>query len=558
MSKPTARYKTGSTTEPTRTTGPNTRLSSNPTDRSPDDDPHSRPTDPKDARDFLETKGLLVPEGQTVNTNMAAACLYQIANISPGNTPRHVTTAIRSLALLLEDSVTDLATQSYHDGFQAELDNFTTKIRQLIEDAHEKIDTKIKSIPQSSTTNQPQHQSSNDHSSHTHLPGMTPTYSQMLTSTQPDVDPKMLAKYGIRRRQVMLDGIPKESELGQLSGKDLTAKINAALQAIQAGNGVRIRAATKQSRDGILIEMDSDIGAAWTKGDGNMTRLCKKLNDNATVRPRHYQLIALRAPLTAEPENKHFITEVLEANSLPTGTITAMRWAKPIYRRSPNQVTAHVILTVNDANEANRLLALGLYIANKKVEVQKCKTEPTRCLKCQGWNHYAKECTTNDDTCGKCAETGHRTKDCTSPLNRCVSCKTDDHASYDRNCPTLLRKQVEKDRNNPENTLPFIPTDAPWTWNKNSDKNSSQPERGTGPPPAIRYRPDTQRQRQEQTNSTQYDWDHSPLTPLASTDPATLYANWDPSSYTAPWDAQLPPPAPAPAPHIQEPTPGTK
>lgn len=541
MSRNTARNKAGSVAEPPRTSGPTTRLS---TDKTLGDDPQSTPTDPKEARDFLESKGLLVPEGQNINTNMAASCLYQIANISLSNTPRQVIMAIRSLALLLEESETGIATQTYHDGFQAELDNFTTEIQQLIVDAHEKIDAKIKSISLNTATTQPQRQYSNNPTSHTHTPGTALTYSQMLTSTQPDVDPKMLAKYGIRRRQIMLDGIPKDSELGQLSDKDLTTKINAALHALQAGDGVRIRAATKQSRGGILIEMDSDFGAAWTKGEGNMTGLCKRLNDNATVRPRHYQLIALRAPLSAEPEDKQFITEVQEANGLPMGTITAMRWAKPIYRRSPNQITAHIILTINDANEANRLLALGLYIANKKVDVQKCKTEPTRCLKCQGWNHFAKECIANDDTCGKCAEVGHRTKDCTSPFNRCVSCKSDDHASYDRNCPTLLRKQEVKDKNNPENVMPFIPTDAPWTWNKSGNKTSPQLDRGTGPPPTIRHRVGSQRQRNEQANNAQSDWELPPLTPLVSTDPAVVH--------TAPRDDH------PPAPHTQDPATRTK
>lgn len=102
--------------------------------------------------------------------------------------------------------------------------------------------------------------------------------------------------------------------------------------------------------------MDSDFGAAWTKGEGNMLKLCRKLNNNAMVRLQQYQLIALRAPLSAEPDEKQFLTEVQEANSMPPGTIMAMQWVKPIYRQSPNQITAHIILTINDANKANRLV----------------------------------------------------------------------------------------------------------------------------------------------------------------------------------------------------------
>ncbi|KAF8154925.1 hypothetical protein B0H34DRAFT_660643 [Crassisporium funariophilum] len=512
MSKPTARNRTPS--EPPRTAGPFTRQSNISFDKTLEEDTDNTFTDHYEARKYLESKRLLVPEGQNVTTNMAASCLYQIANAA-SNTPKPVVKAIRALAVLLEESETGIATQTYHDGFQAELDNFTSEIQQLIAHAHEKIDEKIESISLKTTT-QPQQQPNGSQNNRQGPPphGTAATYSQMLTSTQPDVDPRMLAKYGIRRRQVMLDGIPKESELGQLSDKELASKINTALQITQAGDGVRIRAATKQSKGGILIEMDSDYGAAWTKGAGNMARLCKRLNDKATVRPRLYQLIAFKAPLSAEPEEKQFITEVEEANGLPEGTITAMRWAKPIYRRSQKQISAHVLFTVNDANEANRLLALGLYIANKKVEVQKCKIEPIRCLKCQGWNHFARECNEKEDTCGTCAVTGHRTNECSNSFIGCVSCKTDDHTSYDRQCPTLLRKQEEKDRNIPENSMPFIQTDSPWTWNKSNSKNPPQAARNAGPPPEIIERAGTQKQRRAQANKAPGDWQPQPLPPL--------------------------------------------
>jgi len=182
-----------------------------------------------------------------------------------------------------------------------------------------------------------------------------------------------------------------------------------------------------------------------------------------------------------------------------------MRWAKPIARRKKNQRYAHVIITVSDADKANRILAMGLHMANKKVNVEKCKKEPIRCLKCQGWNHFAKECISKEDTCGHCGTKGHRTNLCQNEqVKHCVSCNSDDHTSYDRDCLTFKQKLADRDKTNPENDLPFIPTDAPWTWNKtkNSEAQKSA-ERGKQlPPMQILTQSGNQQERRRQRKET--------------------------------------------------------
>ena len=95
--------------------------------------------------------------------------------------------------------------------------------------------------------------------------------------------------------------------------------------------------------------------------------------------------------------------------------------------------------------------------------MEKVKREPTRCLKCQGWNHFAKDCNEEKNTCGSCAGE-HRSSSCLVNERQCVSCKTDNHASWSRSCPTFLRKIEEYNTRNPENSLQFFPTTDPWTW----------------------------------------------------------------------------------------------
>lgn len=177
-------------------------------------------------------------------------------------------------------------------------------------------------------------------------------------------------------------------------------------------------------------------------------------------------------------------------------TITAMKWAKPVHRRSPEQRTAHLILTFTSADAANRAITNGLHICNRRCYVERVKREPTRCLKCQGWNHFAKECQEENNKCGNCTK-NHRTNDCPTPQERCcVSCKSDDHASWSRECPTFIKKLNDLNDRNPENALQYIPTADPWTWTTNT-----KPVPQSRPPPPIR--PTIDRNRPQPTKKRQ-------------------------------------------------------
>ena len=154
-------------------------------------------------------------------------------------------------------------------------------------------------------------------------------------------------------------------------------------------------------------------------------------------------------------------------------TILKIRWAKAINRRSLTQKMAHLILTTNEANVANRAITNGLNICNKHCCIKKIKREPTSCLKCQGWNHYAKDCTKDKDICGNCLE-NHRTNKCTTVTWKCHSCKTTDHASWDCTCPTYIKKTNEFNTRIPDNLLQYYPTTDSWTWTQGDKPISHQ------------------------------------------------------------------------------------
>ena len=152
-------------------------------------------------------------------------------------------------------------------------------------------------------------------------------------------------------------------------------------------------------------------------------------------------VIVLNVPTDMEPENPTHIAEICEVNNHATNppTITAASWAKATQNRSTNQRTAHLYITFNYIELANIAITNGLTICNKKCSVEKRCRELTRCLKCQGWNHIAKDCIETVDTCGNCAGQ-HRTNTCKATNKKCASCKTDDHTSWSRQCPIFIKK----------------------------------------------------------------------------------------------------------------------
>jgi hypothetical protein len=254
-----------------------------------------------------------------------------------------------------------------------------------------------------------------------------------------------------------------------MSSPQLKEEFNGILEKMGHGDK-KVRTTLAQRHKGILVEMETDAGARWMGSDDNKAAFCKEVGKEVEFRPRTHSLIAFNAPLTIDPSDPSHLEEICETNHIEKGGIRGMRWAKPPERRHPGQKTGHIILNYVDANAANRAIANGIYVCGRKVFVEKARKEPTRCLKCQGWNHYAAECIAKDDRCGNCAES-HRTNQCQQQHRRfCVSCNAEGHASWSRSCSVFLRKLDNCNRRTPENALQFIPTEEPWTWSTRKDE----------------------------------------------------------------------------------------
>lgn len=193
--------------------------------------------------------------------------------------------------------------------------------------------------------------------------------------------------------------------------------------------------------------------------------MVETIGTKAVHKPRSHTVKVIFVPITLHPSNPAHVEEIREANGIEPGKLVAARWAKPPSRRSENQRTATLLLTLTDPELANGFVARGIYICNRRLDARRDKKRPTRCLKCNYYDHMAKECLAKEDTCGTCGANGHRTNDCTSTGKVfCVSCGLDDHPSWANHCPVFLRKSEDLDRRHPENGLPFFPTRDPWTF----------------------------------------------------------------------------------------------
>ena len=433
---------------------------------------HQDIKDSLEGRKFLEKRLLLCPIGEPSTHASLAACLYQIAALS--GVPRTVLNAVRSVAFMLDEMEDTQINLTVKEAFDSQITEFTSDMKMLIVDAKEKLDDHFKVTEERLT------QAINISAAQVKQTP-TNTYASVLTTPPPHANPRIAAREGIRARQFLLEGI-SNTKFSHTDVFRLKTELNKILGDLGADK-VKIRSVNKLRNGGALVEMESDEATVWLTNTDNRSKFNEKIGPNVNFCSRVHSLIAFNVPLAINPEDPKHRQEVCEANNIENDVMSAARWAKPINRRSPEQRTAHLILTFTSADAANRAITNGLYICNRRCYVERVRREPTRCLKCQGWNHFAKECQVETNKCGNCTK-GHRTSDCPTPEERiCVSCEVEGHASWSRECPTFIKKLNDLNDRNPENTLQYIPTSEPWTWTT-SAKPAPQPHRSSHPPPA--------------------------------------------------------------------------
>ena len=150
----------------------------------------------------------------------------------------------------------------------------------------------------------------------------------------------------------------------------LKAELNKSLTELGLTSG-KIHTVVNTQNGGTVLEADLDGAATWLSNSANQRSLCEKIGSNAEFRTQNYSIIALNVPIAINLEQDSHHLEICEANDLEPNTITPAKWAKAVGRRTPDQRTAHLILTLNDTNAANRAITNGLSICNRKCQVER-------------------------------------------------------------------------------------------------------------------------------------------------------------------------------------------
>ena len=276
-------------------------------------------------------------------------------------------------------------------------------------------------------------------------------------------DPRLTRDLDRKSRQLLIE-LGKET-VESKSASELKGKIEAALSSLDPSppEGATVQEINKLRNRGVVIQLASKEAANWLREPFNKVAFTEKLDANAYIKDRTYPLVVPRVPISFDPQNQEHLREVETINNLAPNSVSKARWIKPMYRRHAKQTVAYATLSLNSANEANRLIRDGMYICSNRTYPKRLKYEPKQCMKCRKWGHFASDCQAKSDICGTCGE-NHFTKDCVDKVTRfCVACKATDHASWDRSCPEFQRKIAQFDKIHPENALTYFPTDESWT-----------------------------------------------------------------------------------------------
>jgi len=417
-------------------------------------------------KNYLEKTALAI-SGKPYATNAISEILFHITQIK--NVPLTVQTAIRAVAFILEEQ-TELKiaesvarhTITVLAPHVAKIQEEASKLEKLSQDLNgpHNIGNQLENIQKAvdQVTN--------------HVKDVSPpsSYKMALMAGIGPADQSkhidLAARNAIKQKQVLIS-ISADSPLapGKATHAQLVEKINAALDTIKKeGSPETVIKAVNQFRNGnTVLELTSEAAAAFLREPDTKRAFIEALDPEATIKDRAYTVIFQFVPLTFDPDRKSNIDNLEKENGWDEGTVLAAKWVKPPGRRTNTQQVAHLMVSVKDPQSANNIIREGFTINQLKLQAKKNKREPIRCAKCQHYGHIARDCINRSDTCANCAE-AHRTAECQDKKKKhCVSCNSSAHASWDRNCPEFKSRCIKLDERYVENTMPYFPTDEPWT-----------------------------------------------------------------------------------------------
>ena len=274
--------------------------------------------------------------------------------------------------------------------------------------------------------------------SSTQMATMTTLYCDVLKSMTtshvamvPSLDSRVCMREGMKARQVLVDTLTPDQQLHWLANNaQLVMMANEALHSMEHPPTHQFMGVRLLNNGRLRLEMDSEAAASWLSQPDNRADFLGQVTLDTALKPHTYSLVVQFVPHQFRPDDEARLHDIKEANMLPRNTILHAHRIKLAYCRASDQMCRHILVVMTRPKDANSVLTNGIIICQKRVYTEKCKKEPTRCLKCHGWGHMSYDCQQPFNTWWMCVG-HHRTTTCDNQDRPwCVSCRAKGHTSW--------------------------------------------------------------------------------------------------------------------------------
>lgn len=196
----------------------------------------------------------------------------------------------------------------------------------------------------------------------------------------------------------------------------------------RARKGGILQLFTAQAQD----KQNLETQRAWTT----------KIGKTARVSQQQFTVLVHSVPKGFKVEEDLQRLQGQNQATCPGLRISKATWLKR--KADPGKTASSLIIWVNTAEQANRVLDRGLFweCENLMTEIFHSSHRVLQCFKCQQYGHIAAKCTKTTDTCSHCAQ-GHQVKDCVAPKQnaRCACCGRA-HPAWSTDCPVRIKERT--------------------------------------------------------------------------------------------------------------------
>lgn len=166
------------------------------------------------------------------------------------------------------------------------------------------------------------------------------SYSAAAATHLPSKVDHAIGRAAIRACQIILDPKPGTSLFPPgTSNKDIAARLKEAIGNIRDDNTPPgyVRAVSVLRNGGVAAELNTEELATWLRSPTGRALLEGQFESTVSFRSRTFAIVLEYLPIRLQLDDAEFLRHVETENSLPTDSLTSIRWIKPPARRSSEQ-----------------------------------------------------------------------------------------------------------------------------------------------------------------------------------------------------------------------------